>query len=113
MKFFLCSKRGMVALVSLLFAFNLVMVIAIPGELHRYQNLADAPTVPVFFKWGLSTTGALLGVGCAIAVWAFYLSPFRKRFTEQGQIYIFGLALGTTAGVILRATIWILGKQPL
>jgi hypothetical protein len=110
MNFFFSSKRGMALFVVVLFAFNLLMVFAIPGNLQRYQGLTNDPTLPAFFRWGFSPIGLLTGVGCTVAFWTFYLSPLRKKFNEQGQIYIFGVALAALAATILRGTIWVFAR---
>jgi len=104
------SKRRTVSFVAVLFALNLTMVFAIPGNLQRYQGLANDVTMPAFFRWGFSPLGTLIGAGLSIAMWAFYLSPLRKRFDEQGQIYIFGFAMAATAALVLRAVIWLSAK---
>lgn len=51
------SKRRVVSFVAVLFAFNLMMVFAIPGNLQRYQRLANEVTMPAFFQVGFLSTG--------------------------------------------------------
>ena len=106
----LSNKSRIIAFVALLFVFNLLFLFAVPGNLHRFQNLSDDPMVPAFFRWGFSPTGTIVGFGISILIWAFYFSPLRKRFNEHSQLYIFGVALGALAGVVLRAAVLLSGK---
>ena len=100
----------MIAFVTVVFAFNLILLLAVPDFRHSFQKLPNDPSAPAFVRWSSSPIAIILGLGCTIGLWVLYLGPFRRRFDEQGQIYIFGLALATAGGLILRTLIWFLPK---
>ena len=106
MDFSVNSRPKIAVFVAILFAWGLVFQFAVPESRRALSGSANNSNLPVPFKlmqnWGSSRAVSIAQVAIAIAFWIFYLSPVRRKFSEQSQVYLFGLALAAACALLLR-----------